>query len=157
MYARAVSTDPLDRWTSAWLTMVRTHARLWEQLEAQMRNETGLTMSRYDVLMQLDMAGGRLGLSELASTIVLSPSGLSKLLDRMEASGLIRRQPDPRDARSTFARITPRGRSLVAKARRHHHAWLQKSFADALDDRDLADLNRIMGRIAARNPTAQAG
>src|SRR5664279_2288951 len=146
-----------QRWMPAWVALVRTHARLWDEVEAQMRADHGLTMPRYDVLIHLDRAGGRLGLSDLASTIVLSPSGLSKLLDRMEDSGLIRRKPDPRDARSTFARITPRGRSLVAKARRHHHAWLQKSFADALDDRDLADLNRIMGRIAARNPTAKAG
>ena len=101
-----MTTDTLGRWTPAWIALVRTHARLWDQVEAQMRHDSGLTMPRYDVLMQLDMAGGRLGLSELASTIVLSPSGLSKLLDRMEASELIRREPDPRDARSTFARIT---------------------------------------------------
>jgi DNA-binding MarR family transcriptional regulator len=145
-----MTTDTTGRWTPAWLALVRTHARLWDQVEAQMRHKSGLTMSRYDVLIQLDMAGGRLGLGELASTIVLSPSGLSKLLDRMEASGLIRREPDPRDARSTFARITPRGRSLARKSRQAHHAWLEQVFGDALDDRDVADLTRIMGRIDAR-------
>jgi DNA-binding MarR family transcriptional regulator len=148
-----MTADTLGRWTPAWIALVRTHARLWDQVEAQMRYDSGLTMSRYDVLMQLEMAGGRLGLSALASTIVLSASGLSKLLDRMEASGLIRREPDPRDARSTFARITPRGRSLVKKARQSHHAWLQQAFGDALDDRDVADLSRIMGRIDAQIPS----
>ena len=146
-----MATEGIERWTPAWLALIRTHARLWDQVEAQMRQDSGLTVPRYDVLMQLDMAGGRLGLSELASTIVLSASGLSKLLDRMEASGLIRREPDPRDARSTFARITPGGKSLVKKARDSHHAWLQQAFGDALDDRDVADLSRIMGRINARN------
>jgi DNA-binding MarR family transcriptional regulator len=140
-------TDPAARWTPAWLALVRTHARLWDQVEAQMRQDSGLTMSRYDVLMQLDMAGGRLGLSELATTIVLSASGLSKLLDRMETSDLIRREPDPRDARSTFARITPHGRALVRKARARHHAWLQGVFGDALQDAELAELERIMGRL----------
>jgi DNA-binding MarR family transcriptional regulator len=148
-----MAADPLGRWTPAWIALVRTHARLWDQVEAQMRHDSGLTMPRYDVLMQLDMAGGRLGLSELASRIVLSASGLSKLLDRMETAGLIRREPDPSDARSTFAKITPRGRSLVKKARRSHHAWLQRAFGDALDDRDVADLSRIMGRIDARAPS----
>jgi DNA-binding MarR family transcriptional regulator len=148
-----VGNDTVDRWTPAWLALVRTHARLWDQVESQMRQDSGLTMARYDVLMQLDMAGGRLGLTDLASTIVLSPSGLSKLLDRMETSGLIRRQPDPSDARSTFATITPRGRSLVRKARETHHAWLQRVFGDALDDRDVADLTRVMGRIDARAPS----
>ncbi len=147
-----MTTDTVERWTAAWIALIRTHARLWDQVEAQMRHDSGLTMPRYDVLMQLDMAGGRLGLSALASTIVLSPSGLSKLLDRMEASDLIRREPDPRDARSTFARITPRGRSLVRRARRSHHAWLQRVFGDALDDRDVAELSRIMGQIDARTP-----
>ena len=148
-----MATDPAERWTSAWLALVRTHARLWDQLETGMRRDSGLTMSRYDVLMQLDLAGGRLGLSELAATIVLSPSGLSKLLDRMESSGLLRREPDPRDARSTFARITPHGRALVRKARRRHHAWLERTFAAALDDRDLRDLSRIMERIDAHAST----
>jgi DNA-binding MarR family transcriptional regulator len=116
-----------------------------------MRSDSGLSMARYDVLMQLDTrGGGRLRLSELAATIVLSPSGLSKLLDRMEAAGLLRREPDPRDARSTFARITPRGRSLVPAARERHHAWLQRAFGDVLDDEDIADLSRIMHRLDAR-------
>jgi DNA-binding MarR family transcriptional regulator len=149
-----MADDPAERWSSAWLALVRTHARLWDQLETGMRRESGLTMSRYDVLMQLDMAGGRLGLSELAATIVLSPSGLSKLLDRMEAAGLLQREPDPRDARSTFARITRHGRALVRKARRTHHAWLETTFGAALDDRDLRDLARIMRRIDAQSAAA---
>jgi len=128
----------------AWMALVRTHARLWDQVEAQMRRDHGLTMARYDVLAQLNIAGGRLGLSDLASSIVLSPSGLSKLLDRMEDSGMIQRDPDPRDARSTFARITPKGRALVTKARASHHRFLQQVFGDALGRRDADDLARIM-------------
>jgi DNA-binding MarR family transcriptional regulator len=133
---------------SAWLALVRTHAKLWDQVEAEMRRDHGLTMVRYDVLAHLNLAGGRLGLTELASSIVLSPSGLSKLLDRMEGSGLIRRDPHPNDARSTFATITPAGRSLVKKARASHHAFLQRTFGDALTTRDADELVRIMGRIA---------
>jgi DNA-binding MarR family transcriptional regulator len=146
-----MTSDDLERWTPTWISLVRTHARLWDQVETRMRQDSGLTMARYDVLMQLDMASGRLGLTELASKVVLSPSGLSKLLDRMETAGLIRRQPDPRDARSTFAAITPRGRALVRKARASHHEFLQGAFGDALDDRDVADLARVMARIDARS------
>ncbi len=136
----------------AWLALIRTHARTWDLVETQMRQDSGLTMPRYDVLMHLDAAGGKLGLSELAAAIVLSPSGLSKLLDRMEGSGLLSREADPRDARSTFARITPRGRSLVRKAREGHHARLQRAFGDLLDDRDIADLTRVMHRLGAQAP-----
>lgn len=142
------------RWMPAWLAFLRTHARLWDQVEAQMRRDHGLTVPRYDVLANLDLAGGRLGLGDLAATVVLSPSGLSKLLDRMQDAGLIRREPDPDDARSSFATITPRGRALVAKARESHHNFLQGAFGDALSARDLADLTRIMRRIDARFPTS---
>jgi DNA-binding MarR family transcriptional regulator len=148
----AATAQAVETWTPAWLALIRTHARLWDQVGAHMRHDSGLTMPRYDVLMQLDGAGGRLGLSELASAIVLSASGLSKLLDRMEEAQLLRREPDPRDARSTFAQITPRGRSLVRKARQSHHRWVQMAFGEALDDRDLADLIRIMRRIDAHAP-----
>ena len=149
-------TDREDRWMPAWLELIRTHTRLWDLVEGQMRRDHGLTMARYDVLAHLDMAGGRLGLSELAASLLLSPSGLSKLLDRMEASGLVRRDPDPRDARAAFAAITPHGRSLARKARQGHHAFLQQTFGDTLDDHDLADLTRVMSRLNASLPAHPA-
>jgi DNA-binding MarR family transcriptional regulator len=145
------------RWMSAWLALVRTHTRLWEQVEAQMRRDTGLTMARYDVLAHLDMSGGRLGLTDLASSILLSQSGLSKLLDRMEAAGLVRREADPRDGRAAFAAITEQGRALVMRARQRHHEFLRQTFAEALDDEDLADLARIMDRIGTSIPERTGG
>jgi len=144
-----MDTDREARWMPAWLALVRTHARLWDQVEAQLRRDHGLTIARYDVLANLETAGGRLGLTDLAAAIVLSPSGLSKLLDRMAAAGLVQREPDPADARSSFAQITPRGRVVVGDARRGHHALLQQRFGDCLTDRDIADLTRIMARISA--------
>lgn len=147
MATDAQRTEDEGRWMTAWVALVRTYTRLWNRVEAQMRHDAGLTTPRYDVLMSLNLAGGRLGLTDLADSVVLSPSGLSKLLDRMEESALIEREPDPDDARSTFATITPLGRSMVEKARERHHAFLQQTFGDALDTRDVADLTRIMERI----------
>jgi DNA-binding MarR family transcriptional regulator len=131
------------------MALARTYWRYWDFLETEMRREHGMSMSRYDVLAQLDLAGGRLRLSELATRIWLSPSGLSKLLDRMDASGLIVRAPDSNDARSWFAVLTPRGRSLVRRARTAHHARLASTFGTALSDRDLAELVRAMERLSA--------
>jgi DNA-binding MarR family transcriptional regulator len=144
---RAVTADTSAPWMPAFLALLRTHARLWDRVEADIRQISGLTVARYDVLMHLDLAGGRLGLNALANGVVLSPSGLSKLLDRMQASGLIERQPDPDDARATFANITAPGRALVRKTRQRHHPFLQHIFGDVLNDRDLADLTRIMNKI----------
>jgi len=138
-----------SRWMTAWMALIRTHTRFWDRLESEMRREHGLTMARYDVLAHLNLAGGRMGLGDLAAAIALSPSGLSKLLDRMHGSGLIRREPDPSDARAAFATITPQGQALVERARASHHVLLRRTFGDALDDRDVSDLTRIMGRIDA--------
>jgi DNA-binding MarR family transcriptional regulator len=141
---------PIPAVVATWSTVFsRTHTRFWERLETQMSRDHGLTMARYDVLAHLNMAGGRLGLGELAEAIALSPSGLSKLLDRMDAAGLVRRDPDPDDARAAFAAITPRGRALVRRARTGHHALLRRTFGRALTDRDVADLTRIMRRLGA--------
>jgi DNA-binding MarR family transcriptional regulator len=142
--------DPApDRWLPAWMALAQTFQRYWDFLESQMRREHGVSMSRYDVLAQLDLAGGRLGLSELAARIWLSPSGLSKLLDRMDSSGLIVREPDPDDARSWFAVLTPAGRSLVRRMRASHHALVASTFGSALSDRDLTALERAMRRLSA--------
>lgn len=148
-YAVLVSDADVDRWLPAWMALVRTYPRFWDFIESEMRREHGMTMSRYDVLAQLDLSGGRLRLSELATRIWLSPSGLSKLLDRMDAPGLVVREPDPSDARSWFAVLTPRGRSLVRRARATHHARLASTFGTALSDRDLAGLVRAMERLSA--------
>jgi DNA-binding MarR family transcriptional regulator len=131
------------------MALAQTYPRYWDFLESEMRREHGMTMSRYDVLAQLDLGAGRLRLSELATRIWLSPSGLSKLLDRMEASGLIVREPDPTDARAWFAVLTPTGRSLVRRARTSHHARLASTFGSELSDRDLAGLLRSMRRLSA--------
>jgi DNA-binding MarR family transcriptional regulator len=139
----------IDRWIPAWMALARAYPRFWEFLDTEMRRDHGVTMSRYDVMAQLDLAGGRLRLSELATRIWLSPSGLSKLLDRMAASGLVVREPDPGDARSWFAVLTPTGRSLVRRARATHHSRLASTFGSALSDRDLADLVRAMQRLSA--------
>jgi DNA-binding MarR family transcriptional regulator len=148
-HGSVIAEDPRFPWIPAWLQLVRTHSALWSLIEEDMRQHHGLTMARYDVLAHLNMAGGRLGLTELAGAIALSPSGLSKLLDRMEASELIERQADPDDARSSFAVITRRGRSVVTAARARHHEFLNGLVGEALSDRDLGDLIRVMQKLAA--------
>ena len=141
-----------DPWMGTWITLVRTYNRLWTQVEAAMHHDADLTMARYDVLAQLVNHGGRLGLSDLASALLLSPSGLSRLLDRMEASGLVRREPDPHDARASVAVITTSGATVEARARSKHHEFMQTAFGDRLNVRDLSDLRRVLAKLSAPPP-----
>lgn len=148
-YAAGVDASEPDRWLPAWMALGRTYGRYWDFIGGEMHREHGLTMARYDVLAHLDLAGGRLGLSDLAARVWLSPSGVSKLLDRMSTALLVVREPDPEDARSSFAVITAAGESLVRRARQTHHALLGSTFGTLLSDRDRADLLRIMERLGA--------
>lgn len=148
-YDRVVSDTDLERWLPAWMALFQTYPRYADFVETEMRRGHGLTMPRYDVLAHLDLAGGRLGLTELAARIWLSPSGLSKLLDRMEASDLIVREPDPSDARSWFAVLTASGRARVRRARASHHVLVSETFGRVLNDRDLAALTRAMKKLEA--------
>jgi DNA-binding MarR family transcriptional regulator len=156
-YHRQMSDSDRGPWLPAWIALARTYPRYWGFLDSEMRRQHGLTMARYDVLAQLDLAGGRLGLSELAARIWLSPSGLSKLLDRMDASSLIVREPDPSDARSWFAVLTPAGRTRVRRARATHHALVASTFGSALSDRNLRELERAMQRLSASFAVPEPG
>ena len=96
--------------------MLRVHATLTKALDAELEAEHGLPLSSYEVLLHLDDADGqRMRMSDLAATVILSRSGLTRLVDRLEREGLIARESCPSDARGSFATLTAAGR---AQARR---------------------------------------
>lgn len=142
---------PADR-VDAWLRLLRTQTALVEHLDGELRAELGLSLKRYDVLMQLRTAPRGLRLNQLADAVVLSRSGLSHLIDRMEADGLIERRESPEDGRGAVAVMTPAGRRLVNRARRLHHESVHRLFTAHLSDGDVAALKRIFGRVAAALP-----
>lgn len=77
-------------------------------------------MPRFDVLVQLDRNGGSLRFQRLADAILLSRSGLSRLVDRMQRDGLVARQEHPEDARGQVVSLTPLGRKVLGKVRAVH-------------------------------------
>lgn len=77
----------------------------------------GLTFARYEVLMLLSFArSGALPMTKMGERLMVHPTGISKLVDKLEDDALVRRVPDPSDRRRTLATITPKGRRLAAKA-----------------------------------------
>src|SRR5918998_6070275 len=117
----------------AWRGLLRVHAGLTKELDAELLRAHGLSLSSYEVLLFLaDAPGGQLRMSELADGVLLSRSGLSRLVDRMERDGLLRRERCPDDARGFLATITPAGRELFRRARRTHLDGVRERFLSQL-------------------------
>src|SRR3954471_18696426 len=132
----------------AWRGFLRTHATLVRELDEELTARHGLPLSSYDVLVQLDQApDGRLRLSSFADAVLLSRSGLSRLVTRLEGQGLIERAECPNDARGAFAAITDAGRARLADARATHRAGVRERFLDRLTERDQRQLARAWSRL----------
>jgi DNA-binding MarR family transcriptional regulator len=137
-----------DRELHAWRGMLRVHSALTKALDAQLEAEHGLPLSSYEVLLFLaDAPGHKMRMSELAESILLSRSGLTRLVDRLERDGLIGRQTCPQDARGSFAKLTPAGASKLAAARATHLAGVRALFLDHLSSDELELLGELWARV----------
>jgi DNA-binding MarR family transcriptional regulator len=120
-----------ERELRAWRGMLRTHATLTKALDAELEAAHGLPLSSYEVLLHLhDAEGQRMRMSDLAAMVILSRSGLTRLVDRLEREGLIERQSCPSDARGSFASLTAAGRRKLQAARDTHLAGVRSLFLD---------------------------
>ena len=99
-----------DDQLAAWSGFLMGHAQIVRALDAELEREHGLPLSSYDVLIQLSLVPDRrLRMFELADAIVLSRSGLTRLVDRLERAGLVERERGEADPRQMYARLTDRG------------------------------------------------
>src|SRR3954469_17174626 len=132
----------------AWRGMLRVHAALTKALDAQLEAEHGLPLSSYEVLMYLaDAPGQRMRMSELAETILLSRSGLTRLVDRLERDGLICRQTCAQDARGAFAKLMPAGVEKLRAARATHLAGVRAFYLSHLSDAERDLLGDVWERM----------
>jgi DNA-binding MarR family transcriptional regulator len=132
----------------AWRGFLRAHATLVRELDEELTERHGLPLSSYDVLVQLSEApGGRLRMSHLADAVLLSRSGLSRLVTRLERQGLIERVECDDDARGAFAALTELGRARYLEARSTHRAGVRERFLDRLGERDQRQLARAWSRL----------
>jgi DNA-binding MarR family transcriptional regulator len=123
---------------AAWRGMLRVHAGLTKALDAELVREHHLPLSSYEVLLFLaDSPQGRMRMSELADGVLLSRSGLTRLVDRMERDGLLRRRRCEDDARGYFAEITDKGRELFRRARRTHLDGVRERFLSRFSGDEL--------------------
>ncbi len=129
---------------AAWRGMLRAHAELTKELDAELAREHNLPLSSYEVLLYLaDAPDGRMRMAELADSVLLSRSGLTRLVDRLEREGLLKRERCESDARGYFAELTPKGRRLFDAARRTHLDGVRARFLSRFSRDEL----RAMGAL----------
>lgn len=138
---------PDRRGLRAWESLLRAHATLVRQLELEIARETGLTLGDFDALAQLATAGGQLRMRELAERAFSSRSGLTRRIDRLEADGLVRRSEAEADGRGVTVRLTKAGLERLKEVTPVHLRGVAKYFADRLDDRELATLERALSKV----------
>jgi DNA-binding MarR family transcriptional regulator len=132
----------------AWRGMLRAHARLTRALDAQLSREHDLPLSSYEVLLFLaDSDEGRMRMSDLANSVLLSRSGLTRLVDRLERDGLLTRVRCESDARGLFAEITPKGRRLFDAARQTHLDGVRELFLDRFSRDELRTLGALWQKL----------
>jgi DNA-binding MarR family transcriptional regulator len=134
----------------AWVGFLRAHRVLVAELDDELRREHDLPLTSFDVLVQLDFAPGhQLRMSELADAVLLSRSGLTRLVERLEARGLLERRECPEDARGAFAVLTDRGAARLQEARKTHLEGVRTRFLERFDEQELRRLGVLWGRVLA--------
>ena len=137
----------------AWVAFLKAHNTITRELERDLRERHGLTLSDFDVLVQLRDGGPR-GLRpvELARRVLLTRSGITRLLQGLERAGLVARVESPGDRRGHAVALTDAGRAALRSASRTHLAGVAELFAAPLDPQDLVALGAILGRLTPGQP-----
>lgn len=134
---------------AAWRAFLEAHAAVTKVLERELHAEAGLPLTWYDVLVQLSEAeAGRLRMGELAQAVLLSRSALTRLVDRMQAAGLVERGPVVSDARGSFAVLTSEGAATLRRATPIHLRGVAEHFSRLLSREESGVLRRALQRVA---------
>lgn len=134
---------------TAWQAFLHAHEQVTNILDSELRNEHGLTWSEYDVLVRLARAPkGSLRMSDLAQRVMMSPSGLTRVVDRLADEGLVDRRRDSGDGRVVFTQLTDRGRDRVRKAARTHLRGVHEHFTSRLSPGQLRNVASALETIA---------
>ena len=143
---------------ATWEALIRTIGSLMTTFEKELLDAKDLPLPWYDVLIQLSAAPeGRLRIQSLANSVVLSNSGLTRLLDRMERAGLVRREPSPEDRRGYYAIITDQGSQLYSCAKPIHEQGIHRHFTQYLSEADVRALRAVIKKVRHGNELPDLG
>ena len=120
-------------WWDAWRGVVFANAKVFAAVEHDLQKQTGLSLTFIDVLSRLsDAPGGRLRMQELQARSLFTRSGMTRLVDRIERAGLVRRERVPGDRRGVFVVLTPEGERAYEAGIEQHRADVEREFASRL-------------------------
>lgn len=142
----------------AFVALVRAHASATRGLSAELLEEHGLTLNDYEALLRLSSAdGGQLRRVDLSRELLLTPSGITRLLEGLENAGYVEKKTCASDARVTYAALTPAGRDKLKQASRSHVASLRELFGSRYSDEELAALSELLQRLATESVEGACG
>ena len=148
MHSEVNLSTPTPNELAAWRLFLESSQALVDILDADLQEQSGISLRWYDVLVHLEEApDGRLRMSELARRIVASTSGLTRVVDGMERAGLVRRERPPTDRRAIEVVPTTKGLDVLNAARPLHRDAVQRHFARHLDDQDVKALTRALTKV----------
>lgn len=154
MTARS-TPDPRDPRLQAWRNFLHAHATIRRQLERELQNEQEMSLGEYEVLLVLAYSDQRrLRMSDLADLLVLSRSGATRLIDRLEGDGLVERVSCETDRRGQWAQLAEAGYRRLRSASPTHLRGVAEHFLDRIPPDELAALNATLERLAPEGQPA---
>ncbi len=139
----------------AWVRLLRGHSATVRELNAQLTADWGLTINDYEALLLLSRAEGeRLRRTDLVRNLQLTASGVTRLLDGLEAAGLVDKAHCESDARVTYAVLTDAGRTKLKDASCSHVAAIRELFEARYSTTELETLADLLGRLPGAPATA---
>jgi DNA-binding MarR family transcriptional regulator len=137
---------------SAWINLQQANRVIEGLLEHRLQSEVDLSWAEFELLMRLQVAAGHpLQMSEIAAQLINSPSGTTRIADRLERAGLIERETPAANRRVVHVKLTERGQDVLEHADRAFREVLHESFATHLTDGEVVELRGILRKLLERN------
>ena len=154
----AVATRiPVPLQLDSWVSFLRAHAAITRELSAQLQREHDLTLNDYEVLLHLSHAeGGMMRRVDLAQQVVLTASGITRLLEGLERAGFVRKESCSSDARVSYAALTDAGREKLRSAAETHLRGIDELFVSRYSSSELTTLAELLGRLPVTGADCRA-
>ena len=141
-------SSPTPERLRCWRLFFESSLALIDMLDTELQEAVGIPQRWYDVLVQLEEAPDGLPMNELAERILYSKSGFTRVVDRMEEAGLVRRVRPEHDRRSILVLLTEEGTKTMERARLHHRDGIDRHFSRHLTDADVRALTKALEKVS---------